>query len=96
MIVQLPSCSYIYLLLHLLHATVTTVLSGECEDLNDNCDAWSVTGECDKNAAYMVGSPEQPGACLKACGRCDILKKFREQHQPEATATQRKLSRRLQ
>lgn len=69
---------------------------GECEDQNESCDAWAVTGECEKNSAFMVGTAERPGACLKACSRCDILKKFREAHQPEATqasAAKSKLSR---
>jgi hypothetical protein len=69
---------------------------GECEDSNDNCDAWSVTGECDKNPGYMIGTAAQPGACLKACNRCDVLAAFKKQQQPEATAEQRRLNRRLQ
>jgi prolyl 4-hydroxylase len=68
---------------------------GECEDENDSCDAWAVTGECDKNPGYMVGTVERPGACLKACGRCDMLKAFKAKQHPEGTAEQRKLSRRL-
>lgn len=69
---------------------------GECEDTNDNCDAWAVTGECDKNPGFMVGTAAQPGACLKACSRCDILAAFKKQQQPEATAEQRRLNRRMQ
>jgi prolyl 4-hydroxylase len=71
---------------------------GECDDMNENCDAWSVSGECEKNPGYMIGTVERPGACLKACGRCDILKEFEKKHRPEAqaTATQRRLGRRLQ
>lgn len=66
---------------------------GDCEDYNENCDAWSVSGECDKNPGYMVGSVGQPGACLKACGRCDIMRASKEQHLSEGTAEQRRLSR---
>jgi len=70
---------------------------GECADSHNNCDAWAVTGECDKNTAFMIGTADQPGACLKSCGRCDLWKQFREKHraEAEATAEQRRLSRRL-
>jgi prolyl 4-hydroxylase len=64
---------------------------GDCSDANENCDAWAVTGECDKNPGYMVGDVHRPGACLKACNRCDILKAFSEAHKAEAAATQRRL-----
>jgi hypothetical protein len=52
-------------------------VAGDCADTNDNCEAWSVTSECDKNPAFMLGSIERPGACLKSCGRCDIFKAWK-------------------
>jgi len=44
--------------------------SGECVNEDDKCEEWAAYGECKKNPAYMVGTPEWPGACRKACKLC--------------------------
>ncbi|CAM6126764.1 unnamed protein product [Calypogeia fissa] len=41
-----------------------------CIDENEMCGEWAAYGECDKNPAYMVGTKNAPGACLKSCKRC--------------------------
>ncbi|VFQ73566.1 unnamed protein product [Cuscuta campestris] len=41
-----------------------------CADLHENCYAWSVAGECDKNPLYMVGSKHSLGKCRKSCKVC--------------------------
>jgi prolyl 4-hydroxylase len=46
----------------------------ECEDKDTKCDQWSNTGECHKNAVWMVGTPSKPGNCLASCMRCDVWK----------------------
>lgn len=46
---------------------------GACRDRRAECTEWASRGECAKNAGYMVGSAEEPGACLWACERCDIV-----------------------
>jgi prolyl 4-hydroxylase len=48
------------------------------------CDTWAATGECTKNAAFMVGDRTRPGSCLVSCRRCDLL----QNTQPEAAAAQ--------
>ena len=37
------------------------------------CTAWAEEGECVTNPPFMIGTREAPGACLLACGRCDLL-----------------------
>ena len=44
-----------------------------CEDKSIECKMWGVTGECERNPGFMVGTPEHPGSCLWACKRCDIV-----------------------
>ncbi len=44
--------------------------SSDCENENDKCEEWAAYGECKKNPAYMVGTPDWPGACRKACILC--------------------------
>ncbi len=44
--------------------------SGDCVNENDKCEEWAAYGECKKNPAYMVGTPDWPGACRKACKLC--------------------------
>jgi prolyl 4-hydroxylase len=44
-----------------------------CADNHDMCEEWAAEGECEKNGQFMVGSALAPGACLQACGRCDLL-----------------------
>ena len=36
-----------------------------CEDKEANCKLWSSSGECAKNAGFMLGS------CPRSCGHCD-------------------------
>ncbi|GAB4818415.1 hypothetical protein N2152v2_005461 [Parachlorella kessleri] len=45
----------------------------ECADKHDLCGAWATSGECLRNPFYMIGTQQEPGACLKSCNRCDIL-----------------------
>eukprot|EP00873_Tetraselmis_striata_P014068 jgi/Tetstr1/434332/TSEL_023438.t1 len=44
----------------------------ECKDANPSCESWAERGECEKNPAFMVGSPSKPGDCRPACGLCDL------------------------
>jgi hypothetical protein len=47
----------------------------ECVDAHTHaqqCEAWSMSGECYKNDGWMVGTPQRPGACLASCLRCDV------------------------
>jgi prolyl 4-hydroxylase len=44
--------------------------SSDCVNENDKCEEWAAYGECKKNPAYMVGTPDWPGACRKACKLC--------------------------
>jgi prolyl 4-hydroxylase len=46
---------------------------GACRDLREECAEWAARGECGKNARYMVGDAGDPGACLWACERCDVV-----------------------
>jgi prolyl 4-hydroxylase len=46
---------------------------GPCRDRRPECMEWASRGECQKNSAYMLGTAEEPGACLWACERCDIV-----------------------
>ena len=48
---------------------------GDCIDVDDNCEYWNKLGECEKNANFMVGTPSNPGQCLKSCNRCDVAQK---------------------
>eukprot|EP00252_Welwitschia_mirabilis_P015407 TRINITY_DN3387_c0_g1_i1.p1 TRINITY_DN3387_c0_g1~~TRINITY_DN3387_c0_g1_i1.p1 ORF type:complete len:283 (+),score=31.14 TRINITY_DN3387_c0_g1_i1:155-1003(+) len=41
-----------------------------CVDEDSRCVQWAAYGECTKNAEYMVGSAELPGACRKSCNVC--------------------------
>lgn len=29
-----------------------------------------LTGECDRNPVFMIGTPEAKGHCIRACGKC--------------------------
>ena len=51
-------------------AAEAAAAAGGCVDTNDHCEAWAGTGECDRNAKYMVGTPARPGKCRQACGAC--------------------------
>ncbi|GAX73148.1 hypothetical protein CEUSTIGMA_g601.t1 [Chlamydomonas eustigma] len=45
-----------------------------CEDSNDLCDVWAASGECVRNAAFMVGTRARPGTCIQSCNKCEFLK----------------------
>ncbi|ERN04484.1 hypothetical protein AMTR_s00081p00029310 [Amborella trichopoda] len=42
----------------------------ECTDEDDLCAQWAALGECQKNPAYMVGTPDYYGSCRKSCKVC--------------------------
>jgi len=44
-----------------------------CKDKDRLCKAWSEEGECDSNPGFMVGTKEQPGACVASCGKCQDI-----------------------
>jgi len=44
--------------------------SHSCENENALCEQWARAGECEKNPAFMIGSEEYPGGCMKACKKC--------------------------
>lgn len=44
-----------------------------CIDSEQLCADWSESGECERAPAYMVGTAERPGKCVKSCGRCDLF-----------------------
>lgn len=44
-----------------------------CGNNHEACSNWAATGECTKNADFMVGTKLRPGNCLLACDRCDLL-----------------------
>ncbi len=43
-----------------------------CKDSNALCEGWAEEGECLVNPAWMVGTREHPGNCIRSCGRCDV------------------------
>lgn len=42
----------------------------QCADKDENCETWALSGECDKNPAYMT----EGRMCLFSCGRCDLAR----------------------
>ena len=38
--------------------------SGDCQDLNGNCEYWASIGECQANPGYMLPN------CPKSCNTC--------------------------
>ncbi|PRW56888.1 putative prolyl 4-hydroxylase 4 [Chlorella sorokiniana] len=50
----------------------------DCKDLDASCEAWANNGECDNNLAYMIGTKERPGHCIKSCGKCADFYEFKE------------------
>lgn len=44
--------------------------SANCKDENESCGEWAAYGECQKNAVYMIGTTDQPGACRRSCRVC--------------------------
>eukprot|EP00798_Chlamydomonas_sp_ICE-L_P023221 gene23221-30442_t len=43
-----------------------------CVDSHVQCEHWAESNECEDNPGFMIGHPGKPGACLKACSRCDL------------------------
>ncbi|KAL7094787.1 hypothetical protein ACP275_11G126500 [Erythranthe tilingii] len=41
-----------------------------CIDENPNCSDWALSGECEKNPLYMVGTEMDWGFCRKSCKVC--------------------------
>ncbi|KAL8038646.1 hypothetical protein ABFX02_11G121700 [Erythranthe guttata] len=41
-----------------------------CIDENPNCSDWALSGECEKNPLYMVGTEVDWGFCRKSCKVC--------------------------
>jgi hypothetical protein len=48
---------------------------GLCRDQNDKCPEWAKSGECERNAKYMLGDLGSPGQCALSCGACKSCKK---------------------
>lgn len=44
-----------------------------CTNSRAECKGWADSGECVNNAGFMIGTLASPGACLLACGRCDLM-----------------------
>lgn len=44
-----------------------------CKDKSEECPGWAESGECESNAAFMLGNSNFPGNCLRSCGRCDLM-----------------------
>lgn len=53
-----------------VHSFDRIISDGNCTDANVNCEKWAALGECTKNPEYMVGTPDVPGYCRKACRKC--------------------------
>lgn len=56
-----------------------------CKDDHAACPGWAEGGECQSNAAFMVGGAGNPGSCLLSCGRCDLMR-------PAALTSNRKVA----
>ncbi|KAL8534435.1 hypothetical protein ACS0TY_010447 [Phlomoides rotata] len=41
-----------------------------CTDEDENCAGWASIGECERNALFMIGSPDYYGTCRKSCNAC--------------------------
>jgi hypothetical protein len=48
-------------------------LPSGCEDSDEMCENWAESGECERNAAFMIGSRARPGRCIASCKRCDVV-----------------------
>ncbi|GLI65700.1 hypothetical protein VaNZ11_009211 [Volvox africanus] len=44
-----------------------------CTNSHRLCEHWAESGECESNPTYMVGVKGNPGACILACNRCDLM-----------------------
>eukprot|EP00887_Chlorella_sp_A99_P007247 scaffold2.g7247.t1 len=73
---------------HVVHVPPPPPAPPGCKNENSACEAsawlalaspvgWAEGGECEHNKAYMVGTKQNPGACLLACGRCDLMRQPR-------------------
>jgi prolyl 4-hydroxylase len=60
---------------------------GACEDDDDFCGSWASTGECENNVAYMIGSKQMPGKCLKSCNMCHLLKEWKGEEEQQQSAS---------
>ncbi|CAK9311155.1 unnamed protein product [Citrullus colocynthis] len=41
-----------------------------CIDEDKSCPQWAAIGECERNAVFMIGSPDYYGTCRKSCNAC--------------------------
>ncbi|XP_074282202.1 putative prolyl 4-hydroxylase 12 isoform X2 [Silene latifolia] len=44
--------------------------NSDCTDEDESCPKWAALGECQRNAVFMVGSPDYYGTCRKSCKVC--------------------------
>ncbi|XP_074284271.1 putative prolyl 4-hydroxylase 12 [Silene latifolia] len=44
--------------------------NSDCTDEDESCSKWAALGECQRNAVFMVGSPDYYGTCRKSCKVC--------------------------
>jgi prolyl 4-hydroxylase len=58
---------------HVVHRPSPPPAPPGCTDSHENCAGWAEGGECESNPGFMIGTKEQPGACLLSCGRCDLM-----------------------
>lgn len=42
----------------------------DCTDEDKSCPRWAAIGECERNAVFMIGSPDYYGTCRKSCNAC--------------------------
>ncbi|KAA0043468.1 putative prolyl 4-hydroxylase 12 [Cucumis melo var. makuwa] len=49
--------------------TIDSNIDG-CIDEDKSCPQWAAIGECERNAVFMVGSPDYYGTCRKSCNAC--------------------------
>jgi hypothetical protein len=48
---------------------------GVCMDIDERCEGWARTGECERNAGWMTGAEsDNAGACRQACKVCRVCK----------------------
>ena len=48
-------------------AALGAALNAQCQDNDSSCQYWALSGECERNAAYMNTS------CARACNLCEVL-----------------------
>lgn len=49
----------------------------DCKDKDAACESWAGNGECERNVAFMIGSMDLPGHCIKSCGKCASFYEYR-------------------